>query len=1292
MRILLLLCLCLNIASRAMAQNAVTLSRSLEWHEKPYQYTTTGGNVLTMWSFEGCSRGDAAPTLPVFLERIPLNGPSTITATVTNVTWEPFSKQASPDDEALSEDLNIQTLIEQERDKFFGRVRFIPVRKTAGGYERAVSFTLNVDIMPQPIGVAERGGPFTTTSVLRDGAVYKFGVAQTGMYRLDYNFLKTELGISDLDNIDPRTIRLYGNGGAMLPELVNAPRTDDLAENAIFISGEGDGRFNTTDFLLLYATGPDVTVTQPANTEQPLTVVKHLYDRLAWYFIKIGGSGNGVRVTEQPAVSATIMSEAFDEVQRREDEEVNLLDDASSAQGSGKQWFGDYFLNAPRTKTYNFNFPNLVSGAEARFRAEFAGRSGGSSTVRMTADGTLFQQFIGQVAVSDNESRYAREVLLNGTFTPRNDQISVQVDYPEVAGIKSEGWLDYIEITARRRLIMAGLSLTFRDLQSTRNAATLFRIGNTTSNTVIWDITNPQSPRRQQATANGNTLEFGAETRTLRTFIAFAETGAFPKPEAVAKRIGNQNLHGLTDLHMLIVYPTAFEAAAQRLAEHRRRFSGLTVGLAPVDAVFNEFSSGAKDPTAIRDIARMLLERNPNRFDYLLLLGDGSFDPKKNSVLKDKEGNNLDWIPVFETAESFDPITAFPSDDYFGLLSNGEGGALVGALDIAVGRIPARSAAEADAVVEKIIAYDSDPKTLGDWRHRLVYIADDEDGNPHINQADKLANEAQRSETWFNIEKIYFDAFQQVATSGGQRYPDAKQAINANVFKGALVLQYIGHGGPRGWAQERVVDNNDIAGWENPDRYPLIITATCSFGGYDDYTTLTGGEQALIKARSGAIGLFTTVRAVYISGNDRLTDAVQSVIFKRERTGYRAIGDILKDGKNTLFSGDENNGRRFTLLGDPAMFLGLPEQRIRATRINGKPIDAAKLDTLRALSSASVEGEVTDTLGRIQSNFNGRVFVTVFDKAQTLRTLGQDPGSIARNFDVQRNVIFKGSATVTNGRFKVDFVIPKDINYSFGQGKFSFYAENGTPIDAVGSNENIIIGGNANQIKDDQPPVISVFMNDENFVTGGITDINPKIFVRCSDDFGMNFTGNSLGHDLTAVLDDNVKESIILNEFYRSEQDNVRKGSALYPLRNIEPGPHTLRVKGWDIANNSAEGVTEFIVSESGKAALAHVLNYPNPFTTRTAFQFEHNLAGQLLDVQVSIFSVSGRLVKTLLLPAPVSAGGYRVTDIEWDGRDEYGDALGKGVYLYRVKVRGTDLGGKSQTLESNFEKLVILK
>ncbi len=1270
----------------ATAQNNVTFDRELQWATAPGRYTLSDGNVLEYLKLEKCTYWDQAPTLPVFLESMPLAGASTVTAEINNILYEPLPFRLTADLDKIGAAPEVSVQVTQERNAFKAWLQVLPLRKLPNGsIERVRSFsiTLKVEPMLPNGGAIDRGGPFTTTSALSTGNIYKFGVASTGIYKLDYAFLKNELKISDLDNINPRSIRLFGNGGFMLPEKNSDERPDDVLELAIQVTGEADGKFDQGDFILFYATGPQPWFYKPSTTNPQLTIRHHLYDRNAWYFIKTG-EGNGLRLQEQPSISGGVVTESFDDVARFEEDKTNLLDFNTSSQGSGKRWFGDYYYQS-REQEYKFDFADIVPGSPARMRAEFAARCGIGSTVTITPEGggpvTLA---ISNVTVTNNDAEFARVVAAVTNFTPPSNSFKVKVKYPEV-GAQSEGWLDYIEVNVRRKLNLSSKILAFRDLSSLTQDITTYKISNA-NGASIWDITVPHQPALQLHTNNGGILEFGANTlNVLRSYVGFNSDASFPKPEKVIGKIANQNLHGIDNVDLVIIYHPDYESQAKQLAEHRKSLNGYEVAMVEIGQLANEFSSGAKDPVAIRDFSRMLLERNPTRFKFLLLMGDGSFDPRNLTNSED----NKDFIPVWETAESFSPISAFPSDDFYGLLSPDESGALIGALDIAIGRIPARNGGEAQAVVDKIIAYEKDPATLGDWRLKALYIADDQDGNQHVDQADKLANQSNTEKGWLNIEKIYFDAYQQIATSGGARFPDAKSAINANMFKGALIMQYVGHGGPRGWGQERVVDNNDIAGWENPNRNPLLITATCTFGGYDDYSTLTGGEQVLLKEKSGAVGLFTTVRSVYIQGNDALTDALQEVLFKQPNGQASAIGSILIKGKNTITSG-QDNVRRFTLLGDPSMTLPLPEYNVATTKINGRDVATGQIDTIKALSNVILEGIVTDQQGNILNDYNGKVTVALYDKAQNLKTLGQDSDSPIRSFSVQRNILFKGSATVANGRFTIQFVVPKDINYNYGKGKISYYADNGTMLDAAGDDENIIIGGNSNQIQDDQAPIVKAFLNTDAFAFGGITNDDPKVLIKCADDYGMNVSGTSLGHDLTAVLDGNVVETIILNDFYESEKDNYKKGQAIYPLQNLTPGRHTLKVKGWDIANNPGEAYTEFIVSENASASLAHVLNYPNPFSTRTSFQFEHNMPGQNIDIQVSIFTVAGKLIKTIS-HATISEG-FRVNDIEWDGRDDYGDILARGVYLYKVKVRGTNENGSVSTTQSDFEKLVIIK
>jgi peptidase C25-like protein len=740
---------------------------------------------------------------------------------------------------------------------------------------------------------------------------------------------------------------------------------------------------------------------------------------------------------------------------------------------------------------------------------------------------------------------------------------------------------------------------------------------------------------------------------------------------------------------MAIIYPAAFKEEAERLAQHRSEYSNLKIAMVNVEQLYNEFSSGRKDAGAIRDFARMMLDRSPEDFKSLLLFGDGSFDSRDLYKL------GGDFIPVYETAHSTSPIYAFPTDDFYALLSDNEGGNInFGSLDIGVGRLPVKDVEEARAVVNKIIHYDTNPTSLRDWRNRITFVADDEDNNLHIGDTDDIAQYLSNKNPNLNVDKIYLDAFPQVSTPGGTRIPLANDALNNNIFKGTLTVTFLGHGGPKGWTQERILQIEDILSWQNMDRMPLIITATCSFTVYDNPAFTSAGELALLNEKGGAIGLFTTVRPVFASANERLTRQSMDTLFNKLNNERPTLGEVLRIGKNK--TGDQSNSRKYLLIGDPSQQLALPNYNVTTTKVNGHDISNGIIDTIQALQKVTIEGEIHDDFGNIVSNFNGVVYPTIFDKNVQYRTLSQDAGSPSFDFDLQKNVIFKGRASVSAGKFQYTFVVPKDIDYTFGDGKISYYAaDEALHDDAAGNYQEVVVGGtDPNALADSRGPKVEVFMNDENFVFGGITDKNPALLVKLEDDNGINVVGNSIGHDLAGVMDKNSQVTYKLNDYYEAALDDYTKGEVRYPLYSLAEGRHEIKVTAWDIANNAAEGFTEFLVVTSEEMALRHVLNYPNPFTTSTCFMFEHNQSiGVELDVLVQIYTISGRLIKTLE-ERIISEGSRLGNDncIRWNGRDDYGDPLGKGVYLYKVKVRSANTGDTVLKGESEFEKLVILK
>jgi len=1243
------------------AQNSTeTIKASLNWFENPTIHDPFETNPIEIYGFENAVYQRGHPTLPYFNYRFPVSSKGTLSVEIINAEYANLDKKATEDDVMLKDRLIFNTTITKDRNQYFANLRFIPIIKNGtNNFEKVTNVELNINFTPS-LETATRTLDNTFVSKLSDGDIYKIAVSKNGVYKLSYDFLKNTLGISNLDNIDPRKIQVLGNGGGMLPEENIITRFDDLEENAIMVQGEGDGTFDSGDFIIFY--GEESGKWKYDSNDNYFSFEKNLYDDRNFYFIKIGPN-NGKRISSQASLSSTAFTTTtFDAYAHHEDEFRNLLHEATIAQGAGRKWYGDIF-SLVRERDYNniFSFENRVPDSEVIISSEVASRSSvAGSSFKLETAGEAFSKTFSSVSFTNPEGLYARENRIFNKFSlaGNTNTFDIKVTYT-ANGNDSKGWLDFITMNTRKNLAMTGNQMTFRDKSSLDHASTTYQLSNANGLT-IWDISNPLEAKIQEANANNGQISFGANSEFLKEFVAFDPNSNLLAAEAVGK-ISNQNLHALDKVDMLIIYTEEYAEQAQRLRDHRASHDNLSVELARLDQVYNEFSSGRKDVSAIRDMARMVHQRTDD-FKYLLIFGSGSFDFKNTASLNFDEDLGLDYniIPAYETVETLNPLYAYPSDDFFALLSEDEGDdSLGGDMDVSVGRIPFKNLQEANTVVDKIIHYDTSPATLGDWRLRLSFNGDDGDGGVHSNQANTIADSVLFEHPIFNINKIYFDAFQQIATPGGERFPEATEAINQDMFKGVLVMNYLVHGGGSGWAQERVLRRQHIMDWDNFEKLPLLVTATCSFTGYDEPDYVSAGELSLLNDKGGVIGLFTTVRAVFSSQNFALTRNAFQDLFDKDNGVTRTMGEVIRVAKNRQFG---ENTRKFALIGDPSQKLALPKHQVVTTKINGNSITSSSpIDTIGALQEVTIEGQILDNSGNLMSDFNGKIFPTIFDKPTEVSTLGQD-GINVQTFSLQKNIIFKGAASVTNGLWKFTFVVPKDINYTFGQGKISYYAHDEVSQDASGFYDKVVIGGtNSNAINDDQPPLVEVFMNSENFVFGGITDENPVLLVKLSDDNGINVVGNSIGHDLTGVLDENTQSTYQLN-----------------------------KVRAWDIANNSAEGYTEFIVAKSAEVALSQVLNYPNPFMENTSFQFEHNLADQVLDVQIRVFTVGGRLVKTI--QEQVMADGNRITDINWDGKDDFGDDIARGVYLYKVTIGGTDNTGEQITAQSEFEKLVILK
>ncbi|MBC7874592.1 MAG: type IX secretion system sortase PorU, partial [Ferruginibacter sp.] len=831
---------------------------------------------------------------------------------------------------------------------------------------------------------------YAPNSVLATGTWYKLGTRAPGIYKIDLQFL-SNLGVNT-SNLSSNSVRLYGNGGQMLAEANAGPWKDDLQENAIQVVDGGDGVLNGADYILFYANGPDEWIKDQANLR--FTHRKNVFSDRSYYFLSVGG--NGKRIPNAPLVtSPSLTVNSFSERYFHELDTVNFL-------AGSKEWYGEELSALPgRTLTRNFtvNFPNIVNNAAVFLQTNCVGRS---VAVSSRFDIKINNQPSGQLIinpVSGGQYDLFAQTGNGGAAAIATIPNNIDISYTYVPGsFNAQAWLNWFEIFTRRAISLNGVDqLLFRDWPSVGNNNATFVVSNATASTQVWDITDPLNPLRMQGTFVGTDFRFAGNCTELREYAAFNPNNLLTP--AITGKISNQDLHNAAATDFLIITHPSLQVQAQRLGQLHQQQNGLRTWVVTTEQVFNEFSSGSPDPTAIRDFVKMVYDKfgavPANKPKYLLLFGDASFD------YKDRVINNTNLVPAYQNNFALDPLSSYTSDDFFGFLDNNEdinSGLIINLLDIGIGRIPAKNIEEAKNFVDKVAAYFA-PQSLGPWRNNMTFIADDEDNNLHFQDAEIITATAAAVAPVFNQQKIYLDAFQQESGAGGSSYPQAILASNNQVYNGTLIWNYNGHGGARRLAEETILDQEMVNNWNNPNRLPLFITATCDFAPYDNPTLHSIGENILLRPKTGAIALMTTTRVVFAFSNRVMNNNYLQLALQPDANGkYKTLGDAVKEAKNFTYqtSGDITNNRKITLLGDPALTLAFPTLRVRASKVNGIPVTAA--DTLRSTEKITIEGEVTDLSGNILTGFNGNVYPAVFDKPQTIRTLANDPGSQVAGF------------------------------------------------------------------------------------------------------------------------------------------------------------------------------------------------------------------------------------------------------------------------------------------------------
>ncbi|GGM74746.1 peptidase C25 [Dyadobacter beijingensis] len=1037
-------------------------------------------------------------------------------------------------------------------------------------------------------------------SVLSEGQWFKLAVTESGIYRIDADML-AKMGVNAAA-IRPSGIKIYGNGGAMLPQSNQSGYVNALTENAIWVSGGEDGRFDPGDAVYFYAEGPHIIRYDAAKAE--LSHQINYYSDSAFYFLTFAESG-GLRVKPQTNVAGTASRtiSQFDDYWYHETESSNTLK-------SGREWWGEYLAGASGF-SMQVNMPGTVAGSDYKLRTSTIGAAQVSTRfIWQVNGGEVGQEAIGTVSPGTYDVKALRT---GNTYTiknaPASGNFTIGVTYNKSGQSSAEAYLDYIGLQVRRELRIYGGQQVYHFLPQAVDTVS-YQFAGSGEGYSLWNVTNALVPQAiSQKDAGGVFRWTSRGATTLQKYISFTPADAFT-PVAWAP-VANQNIAAASTPDMLIITAPAWETEANRLAGFRNTRDGLDVRVVSTTQIYNEYASGRADITAIRDFVRQLYQKTPGKLKYLLLFGDATYD-YRNLLGNQSQAQREGWVPVYESRESLNPVYTYSSDDYFGFMDASEGdwnenSAGDHTVDIGIGRLPVKSLEEARIVVDKLMRYES---SFGIWKNTVRFVADDGDGNIHQRHADQLAKLIQGRA--FAI-RSFIDEVPQTTTDVGQKAPAINKAIRDAIDQGTLILNYTGHGGVSGWAEEQVLTLADMLSARGMNNLPLLITATCDFGRYDDPGIVSGAELMVLSPKGAAMGAISTTRPVYSSTNFALNKAFYEALLNA-KPGQR-LGDFFLQTKNNALAGSLN--RNFTLLADPSMTLSPGKKGIRW---------ASAPDTLRALQKVTLNGEIFDPSGgRRDAGFSGTARVVVYDKPIEFRTLGNEGDAEA--YTEFRSKLFDGSVSVKDGRFQCTLQMPKDIDYRIGLGRASVYAVHADSTEDASAQLSLIVGGSAAQQRDTIPPKLAGYLNTPAFREGDTVEPSSTLVLRMSDDSGISISRAGIGHDITMTLNDTL--TVILNDYFVADLDNYQSGTINYPLENLPAGKYIVRVKVWDAYTNFSEIAFGFLVGPAKGVQLSTFKIYPNPFQKDLTLELGHNRVNEDVELIFNILLINGQRLGT---------------------------------------------------------------
>ncbi len=1113
-------------------------------------------------------------------------------------------------------------------------------------------------------------------SVLKQEHVIKIATTTAGVHKIDAVLLR-EAGF-DPAAVSPHNIQVYGMPGGMIPQRNDIPYPTSPQAVAMMKQANSNDTFEDDEYILFYA--DDVDDFSFDKETKTYNYAKNIYADSLYYFISTTHNSPQQLVTAstKTSVNSSVAINWHENFYVHESELVNISN-------SGRQWFGESFLTN-KSQSFEFNLENpLASNQQLVLLNGYLGQvQNTEETIDLSVNNFVLSSErikpLSEIFFPLGYPPFGSYVTsvgeISNTLLGTTNKLTVGVNHKQADGGRSTGYLDYIFLQVPEKNELGNKQLILRNKLYQPIASFKVSVANI-GTSLVWDITNSLKPDRINHNA-GNFNYQNNQTKDEVKFVVFNLSNTL-RP-AVVKKLTASSLSKITAPDFLIIAHPAFMSSAIKLANHRSAHSGMSVNVAGLDEVINEYGAGRKDVSAIRNFIKDLYRKNPGKLKYVLLMGAGSYD------FKDRVNNNTNFVPIYQSRNSIDPLSTYASDDFYAFMDDDEGFwsediSNNDDMDLGVGRIPCRTVAEAENIVNKIIRYDAAPALLGKWRNELYFVADDEDNafgtgvNQFYEQSEELIDYVIDGFDYFNINKLFMGGFEQEVFASTQRSPAMRNALDKMMQKGALVVNYIGHGAEESWTDEAVLTNSMIEKWSNSDHFPLFVTATCEFGRHDNPIVVSGAQKLLLKKDAGAIGLLTTARPVFSTSNLKLNKAFYANSFKRINGQPQKLGDIIKETKNG--SVDGINNRNFVLLGDPSMTLGLPKE---AVVIDGIYNESGLTDTLRSLEKVTISGHVESRAGQLLTNFEGEVVAELFDKPVVKKTL--ENGSNQFSYQTYESVLYRGRGTVSAGEFDLTFYLPKEINYKNGLGKLSLYAfERNKLTDANGFRTDFSIGGSiSTDFTDDISPDLFVYLNDSTFNSGDKVGANNELFIRLFDEYGIGISQNGLNNGVFYQLDND--EKVKVNDFFIYDIDSYQNGRVKVNLPELDEGWHQLHVGAVDIFSNPSEAFIDFYVVNSDQLSILEFIVYPNPAKEAVNLQFKHNRKAEELEVFYEVTDGFGR---------KVFSDRFTTSDNNrkdfWDLRAGGGEKSTPGLYFITLSIRSELDNSKTREIK----KLIVI-